>query len=225
MTATTSPTANASAADPKALESTWAVEGMTCASCAARVEKAVQGLPGVLRAEVNLANDTLMLSASAAPDALALQQVLDRAGYKLQSRTHQIGIKGMTCASCVGRVEKALLQVRGVLDAQVNLATEAATVTAASRTSRDALVAAIERAGYEVRAEQASAEDEQGPWLSEGRRVVLAALLSAPLVLPMVGMLWGEHPTLPAWWQWLLATPVQLWLGARFYRADRKSVV
>jgi Cu+-exporting ATPase len=134
----------------------------------------------------------------------------------------QLAVREMTCASCVGRVEKALLKVPGVQQAEVNLATETATITLAAATDPALLVAAVEKAGYgattiEPEAPPAAAEPERG--LGEGTRVVLAALLSAPLVLPMLLMPFGVHAMLPGGWQWLLATPVQFWLGWRFYRA------
>jgi Cu+-exporting ATPase len=191
---------------------------MTCASCAGRVEKAARAVPGVLAADVNLANETVHVRAGVGFDPLTLQQALQRAGYGMPSRTVQLQVQGMTCASCVGRVEKALLQVPGVLEAQVNLASEAAHVTVSEQTANAALVAAVQRAGYDVQAPQTEAQ-LRGPLLGEGARVALAALLSAPLVLPMVAMLWGAHWMPPPLWQWVLATPVQFWLGARFYRA------
>ena len=106
-------------------------------------------------------------------------------------------VQGMTCASCAGRVEKAVQAVPGVLGADVNLANEVATVTVSTQTATDALVAAVQRAGYEVQAPQGEAAD-RGPLLGEGARVVLAALLSAPLVLPMIALLWGAHWMPPA---------------------------
>ena len=200
------------------LESTWPVQGMTCASCAGRVEKAAGAVPGVVEATVNLANETLHVASRGAFDPQVLQQAVQRAGYTLATTTLQLPIEGMTCASCVGRVEKALRQVSGVLEANVNLANETATVTLAGNASVAALGAAVKRAGYGVWAPVGGAEAAQ-PLFGEGARVVLAAILSAPLVLPMIGLLWGQHAMLPPLWQWLLATPVQFWLGARFYRA------
>ena len=217
---------NASVADlplntPQALPTAWPVQGMTCASCAVRVEKAARAVPGVQAAAVNLATDTLNVTAGSGFDPQALRQAVQKAGYTLATTTVQLPIEGMTCASCVGRVEKALRRVPGVLEATVNLASEQATVTLAAGAAADALTAAVKRAGYGVGAPVGSAE-APAPWFGEGRRVVLAALLSAPLVLPMLAMPFlpeGVHAMPPAVWQWLLATPVQFWLGARFYRA------
>jgi Cu+-exporting ATPase len=134
----------------------------------------------------------------------------------------QLQVREMTCASCVGRVEKALLKVPGVQQAEVNLATETATVTLTQATDPALLVAAVEKAGYGATALEPMAKpqaEDAETGLSERSRVLLAALLSAPLVLPMLLMPFGIHAMLPGWWQWLLATPVQFWLGWRFYRA------
>jgi P-type Cu+ transporter len=132
-------------------------------------------------------------------------------------------VDGMTCASCVTRVEKALKKVPGVVEAEVNLATEQAHVVAHVDTAtRAALQEAVRRTGFsvpdEVAADAPPVETAQ-PWLTEGRRVAIAALLSAPLALPMLAEGFGGHGMLPGWLQWALATPVQVWLGARFYRA------
>ena len=203
-----------------AVPSSWLVQGMTCASCVGRVEKVARAVPGVLQAEVNLASESLQLLTGPGFEPQALQQAVHQAGYELPSNSVQLAIEGMTCASCVGRVEKALRQVPGVLDVSVNLATEKATVTVSPRTDVQRLSSAVHQAGYEVTLPQTGAVEPKRRWrLGEGQRVVLAAVLSAPLVLPMVAMLWGQHLMPPPLWQWLLATPVQFWLGARFYRA------
>jgi len=135
-----------------------------------------------------------------------------------------LGIGGMTCASCVGRVERALRKQPGVIDASVNLATETARVTAAA--GDPALTARLRRAvrdaGYEPRAVETDDDPDRERVLGVPRNawpVLIAALLSAPLVGPMVGDLLGKHWMLPALWQFVLATPVQFVLGARFYRA------
>ena len=151
-----------------------------------------------------------------------------------------LAIDGMTCASCVGRVERALKKVPGVIEATVNLATEQASVVfadsagagttlakqpaaaAAAANNGSALLAAVERAGYAasiVEAEESAHAERRPHQGDEGWRVLLACALSLPLMLPMLGDLFGRHWMLSAWLQLLLATPVQFWLGARFYRA------
>ena len=137
-----------------------------------------------------------------------------------------LSIGGMTCATCVGRVERALRKVPGVQDASVNLATESARVAwapgaaAADAAAMDALLRrAVRNAGYEPRAAgQEDAPEDASPWAGF-MPVGIGLLLSAPLVLPMVGDLFGQHWMLPAWMQFVLATPVQFILGARFYKA------
>ncbi len=136
-----------------------------------------------------------------------------------------VGIGGMTCASCVTRVEKALNRLPGVSGASVNLATESARVTVQGLGRAEALARisrAVRDAGYEPRRPQAMDDAPPTGWLGLPRDawpVLLAALLSLPLVLPMAGDLAGRHWMLPAWLQFVLATPVQFVLGARFYRA------
>ena len=145
------------------------------------------------------------------------------------TQTFNLAIDGMTCASCVGRVEGALLAVPGVLSASVNLATSQAQVVAAAQPGAalsPALLAAVGRAGYEARALAGDGAATAAPRARHdaGWRVALAALLSAPLTLPMLGEAFDAHWMLPAWLQFALATPVQLWLGARFYRAGWKAL-
>ena len=147
----------------------------------------------------------------------------DRALEPLQQ--FDLGIGGMTCASCVGRVERALRKVPGVQDASVNLATESARIGMAAPAGSDAaaleaqLRRAVRNAGYEPLAkDQADAAEDLSPWAGF-LPVGVGLALSAPLVLPMLGDLFGQDWMLPAWLQFALATPVQFILGARFYKA------
>lgn len=200
------------------------IEGMTCASCVARVEKAIARVPGVEEVAVNLATEAATVTARDPGAAPAVVQAIVDAGYAVGHQDITLDVHGMTCASCVSRVEKALKAVPGVTAAEVNLATERATVhVLKSATNGAALVSAIARAGYEAAVhapdEAASAGDDARDLWRDRIPVVVGVLLSAPLALPMFGDLFGKHWMLPAWLQFVLATPVQFWLGARFYRA------
>lgn len=136
------------------------------------------------------------------------------------SATLDLGIGGMTCASCVTRVEKALKKVSGVTDAAVNLATESARVSFTPSEQIEArLRRAVRDAGYEPRAADALEQQlDESPWAGFAP-VALGLALSLPLVVPMLGDLAGWHWMLPPWLQFALATPVQFILGTRFYKA------
>ncbi|WP_076888571.1 heavy metal translocating P-type ATPase [Burkholderia pseudomallei] len=260
--------ASALAPSPEIAAARTAIEldiaGMTCASCVGRVEKALAQVPGVARATVNLATEkaTVDADADAHVDTARLIDAVKRAGYRASpvsdpasalapspeiaaARTAiELDIAGMTCASCVGRVEKALAQVPGVARATVNLATEKATVDADADAHVDTarLIDAVKRAGYRAspaiaacapasratatadaaatRPASPSADDRK---LAEARReralVIASAVLTTPLALPMFAAPFGVDAALPAWLQLALASIVQFGFGARFYRA------
>jgi Cu+-exporting ATPase len=144
-----------------------------------------------------------------------------------ETRDWRFSVAGMTCASCAGRIEKALRAVPGVLDASVNLATERAQVHAIDGVTPHQLESAVSAAGYNAKQLDTSPTTDtvantgakREPVLPETRHLLLAIALSLPLVLPMIGMIGGQHRMLPGWVQFALATPVQFWLGARFYKA------
>ncbi len=211
---------------PGQIDWTLPIEGMTCASCVSRVEKALSAIPGVSEANVNLATEAATVRADKGVALNALRAAVEKAGYTVGEQTVQLSIEGMTCASCVARVEKALLKVPGVTSAQVNLATETAEVKLASRDlDVSALTAAVAKAGYAARA--IAEEKRQGEAVKGGNEwwpVAVAAVLSIPLVIPMAAMLFGIEWMLPGWVQFALATPVQFWLGARFYRSGWKAL-
>jgi P-type Cu+ transporter len=145
--------------------------------------------------------------------------------YDARHARLQIKVEGMTCASCAGRVEKALKALEGVQSAAVNLAMETASVDVSTSTITTAdLIRVVEKAGYgaSVADKEDSSKDADRYALSqhrEARAVLIAAILSAPLLIPMLADLAGFHWMLSGWIQWALATPVQFWLGARFYVA------
>jgi Cu+-exporting ATPase len=202
------------------------VTGMTCASCVRRVERALEKKQGVTAASVNLAAEKASLTYDpAATSPGELVGTIRDAGYDADVRERTLGVTGMTCASCVGRVERALEKVPGVLEANVNLANERATVgyVAGQVEPRD-LEEAVEGAGYGVvRGEESSVEDTHE---RENKKLrmdfLLAATLTALILLGGLPMMLGLEPLLPMLWLNLgllvLATPVQFWAGRRFYR-------
>ncbi|OYW25862.1 MAG: copper-translocating P-type ATPase [Hydrogenophilales bacterium 12-63-5] len=188
------------------------------------MEKVLKQLPGVTEATVNLATEIATVAGDT--DMASVQRAIEKAGFSVPTESLKLDILGMTCASCSARVEKALNKVAGVLDASVNLATEQATVKLTQGTSTAALIAAVERAGYEARLPQTTAAPSTLParTLPDWWPVALAIGLSLPLIAPMFASLLGAHWMLPGWLQLALATPVQFWLGARFYRAGWKAL-
>jgi P-type Cu+ transporter len=200
------------------------IEGMTCASCAGRVERALNRLPGV-NAAVNLAGETAEVDydpAQIGPDRLAT--AIEQAGYAVSRDRRELAIHGMTCASCAGRVERALSRVPGVTRAEVNLATEKATVEGVALHPA-MLIGAVQDAGYTADLLTGDAEHGRKMEAEEGRRVrrdlihvAGAAALTAPLLLPMIGVM------LPGWLALIFATPVQFVIGGRFYVAAWKAL-
>src|ERR687897_2274527 len=204
------------------------VTGMTCASCVRRVERVLSKGEGVASASVNFATETAAVEydpSKTSPDDLI--GTIERAGYGTDVHETAFGVTGMTCASCVGRVERALKKIPGVLEASVNLASEKATVRylAGEVEPRD-LEKAVEGAGYGVvRAGEAEAyvEDAHEKECRELRNnFLVAAALTALILAGSLPMMLGFMPPIPMGWLNLgllaLATPVQFWAGWRFYR-------
>ena len=202
------------------------ITGMTCASCVARVEKAIARVPGVASASVNLATERADIRYDGAPVREAVVAAIRGTGYDIEVATLEVGIEGMTCASCVLRVEKAIAAVPGVLSASVNLATERATVQAADGS------AAIRGAGYEPQAAKVGATDKAAAREEEQGRLKRDLLIAGGLTLPIFLLEMGSH-LIPALHHWLamsvgrtplyllyflLATIVQFGPGLRFYR-------
>ena len=202
------------------------IDGMTCASCAGRVEKSLAKVPGVRSVSVNLATEQARIEAPA-ESLPALVEAVQQAGYSVPAHSLELDISGMTCASCAGRVEKALAKVPGVKSVSVNLATERAHVELLGQVDPGLLLNAVTQAGYGAslhQSEKTTEDDQQKRLHRERWALTLAIVLALPLVLPMLLAPFGVHWMLPAWAQFVLATPVQFVLGARFYVAAWKAV-
>ncbi|WP_166838373.1 heavy metal translocating P-type ATPase [Rheinheimera pleomorphica] len=200
------------------------IKGMSCASCASRIRTALRQLDDVTDVSVNLASDTATVSGSAPTSVLA--EAITAAGYQLDSIETQYAVSGMSCASCASRIEKTLMTLPGVISANVNLATEQLHLSLSQPLSLSQLQQALAGSRYQLSELTAHKAAEHGAsqaatrfYQAESWPVLGAALLTLPLVLPMVGLLFGADWMLPALWQWLLATPVQFYFGARFYKA------
>ena len=222
-------------AQPKLIHETLSlpIEGMSCASCVGRVERALKQVRGVLDASVNLATERAEIRLSDPGVRTDVIRAIEDAGYGVVSPAVELAIEGMTCASCVGRVERALRAVPGVTQAVVNLATERATVTGSADIA--ALVAAVGEAGYEARpidrGGNTTAEADKRRQI-EVRVLMRDLLLAAGLTLPVFALEMGSHiiPGMHAliastigmaasWFiQFGLTSLVLVIPGARFYR-------
>ena len=252
MTELANPQRSAEAAATPARTAELDIGGMTCASCAMRVEKALAKVPGVVRASVNLATERARIDSDATVELETLANAVRKVGYEATPsaraddaasvqtpQTAELTIGGMTCASCAMRVEKALAKVPGVASASVNLATETATVNLSDAAiETEALIAAVKKAGYEAfliaPPDTAPAGDDAGSALPVDRKreqtrrelaaVLASAVLTLPLAAPMIGEWFGVHVMLAPWLQFGLASIVQFVFGARFYRAAYRAV-
>ncbi|MUO45761.1 heavy-metal-associated domain-containing protein, partial [Agrobacterium vitis] len=216
------------------LPTDFGIEGMSCASCVVRVEKAIAAVPGVASAIVNLATERATVTYNEVVPTEAVLQAIEKAGYEPKLETRELGVEGMTCASCVSRVEKALKSVQGVRQATVNLATEKATVRVVSGTSTLVLEDAVRAAGYEVRRITAvrSTDNDEDRRDREANRLTMSLALSAALTLPLFVLEMGSHfiPAVHDWImvnigmgnnlviQFVLATAVLFGPGLRFFR-------
>lgn len=169
------------------------IEGMTCASCVGRVERALSSSEGVKEASVNLATETARVVATSNVHRSALIAAIDDAGYSAELPTITLGIEGMTCASCVGRVEKALERVDGVQRASVNLATTRATITGLAAT--DTLLEAVRQAGYDAHEENTERSSQDNEEKRDEEAILLRGrvALSALLTLPVFVLEMGSH--------------------------------
>ena len=208
------------------------IEGMSCASCVGRVERGLRAVPGVTEAHVNLATERANVRFEAPADQGALIEAIEAVGYDVPASSVELAVEGMTCASCVGRVERALKAVPGVTEASVNLATERATVRGTADAA--ALIAAIDDVGYEAR-EVSGGDDARANASAkrdeEARNLKRSVLIASLLTLPVIVLEMGSHLVpaihdlamgaigMRANWtiQFVLTTLVLFGPGLRFY--------
>lgn len=214
------------------LKSSFQIKGMSCASCVSRIETALKKVDGVTQASVNLATERADITSNISIDRQALINAIEHAGYDVVDETTELSIDGMTCASCVSRVEKALKAVPGVKEANVNLATERVTITGTANVA--ALIAAIAKAGYDAKqiqsaipdqAEHLEKKDQERAELK--RDLILATIFALPVFILEMGshLIPGMHHLIAqtigiqnSWYlQFILTTLVLVIPGRRFY--------
>ncbi len=211
---------------------TFQIEGMTCASCVGRAERALAKLDGVVSVSVNLANETAQVTYEEPADVGTMLAALTEAGYPAATQEVTLNVEGMTCASCVGRVERALLKAPGVLEASVNLATETATVRYAERaiSPRD-IAAIVTDAGYPAKLKDAEKPRDMNRKAKEAAHLKTMLIIAAVLALPVFALEMGGH-IFPGFrdfingtlgeqnsrlLQFALTTVVLFWPGLSFY--------
>jgi Cu+-exporting ATPase len=216
------------------------VDGMTCASCVARVERVLSKVPGVTEVAVNLAAETARISHAPEVEPSSLAAVLSKAGYPARIETLTLDVQGMTCASCVGRVEKALRSTAGVVEASVNLASESARLRYyPGQVDATALLAKLAKRGYPALVrEQSAAGTTQARKAEEVQTLRHLLIWAACLGLPVFILEMGGHmvPAFHHWvnatlgesnsriLQWVLATLVLAGPGRRFYATGARAL-
>ena len=195
------------------------ITGMNCSTCAATLEKGLAEIPGVKQANVNFASEKATIEYDPSNvDLNKIKDIVSQIGYGLATKKSIFPVGDMTCAACVARVEEALSSVPGVISANVNLATEKATVEYTEETSIADLRLAVKEAGYTLGQETAVLEDVS---VTSGRelrivrnRFIFAAIFAASIM----ALMWVPNFSGKQYLLWALATPVQFWAGWRFYR-------
>lgn len=221
----------------KIKEATVPISGMTCAACAIRIEKGLKKLEGVESASVNLALETSTVVYD--PEKISLGDIRSRIeslGYGVVSDKAELSITGMTCAACAARIEKGLRKLPGVLEANVNLALETATVEYdAGQVGVNDLIRQVEKLGYQAAAkgDQTDAEtvDRRAEEIDrQTGKFLFSLILSLPLLWAMVGhfsftsFIWLPEMFMNPWVQLALATPVQFVVGRQFYVGAYKAL-
>ncbi len=204
---------------PKSQKTNIHITGMSCTTCAATIEKALSETAGVGQAKVNFASEKATVEYDPAKVDLAqIKDTISQLGYGAATKKSVFPVRGMTCASCVARVEQALAGIPGVVSANVNLASEKATVEYVEGTEIADLRRAVKDAGYELGAEAETLEDVTTASQREIKKVRNRFILAVVLAAAIMALMWTPAFTGKPYLLWALATPVQFWAGLRFYR-------
>ncbi|MGM0867529.1 MAG: heavy metal translocating P-type ATPase [Bacillota bacterium] len=224
----------------KAIEEqiTLGITGMSCASCATRIEKNLSKVEGVTQSSINLASEKAKVTFD--PNRVSVDQLIEqvkKTGYDVSKETATLSITGMTCASCAARIEKGLKKVEGVLNASVNLASEKATVEfIPGKTGVNQLLTLVKKTGYEAKLHEDTIEDSEreerkNEYKEQRNKFILGAILSALFLVQMVSDFARGYEFFPdfefhlnPWIQLLLATPVQFYVGGHFYKDAYKAL-
>jgi Cu+-exporting ATPase len=195
------------------------ITGMTCTTCASTIEKGLSQTPGVEQADVNFASEKASVKYDPTKVDLAkIKDTVSELGYGIAVKKSIFPVGGMTCASCVARVEEALSSVPGVISASVNLASEKATVEYLEGTAPADMRRAVKDAGYELGAEAQALEDVTTAAQRDVRTLRNRFIVAAILAAAIMALGWGPYFVGKSYLLWALATPVQFWAGLRFYR-------
>jgi len=195
------------------------ITGMTCTTCAATIEKGLAETPGVEQANVSFASEKAIVEYDPSKvDLTKIKDTISQIGYGVATKKSIFPVGGMTCASCVARVEEALSSVPGVISAKVNLASEKATVEYTEETGIADLRQAVKDAGYELGSETERLEDITIAAQRELRDVRNRFIFAAILAASIMALMWTPSFAGKPYLLWALATPVQFWVGWRFYR-------
>lgn len=211
---------------------TLGITGMTCAACSNRVEKSLSRVNGVKSAAVNPANEkaTIVFDESKTSVHELISRV-EKTGYGVTEERIELSLSGMTCAACATRIEKVLSKTDGVIQANVNLASEKATVKYINgKTDVDTLIGRVKKTGYDAKPavkENAEAEKavKEQQYKKQRNAFIIGAVISIPFLVAMIGEFTGNHALMmPGWLQFLLATIVQFTIGWRFIRGAYNSL-
>jgi Cu+-exporting ATPase len=203
----------------KLIKTSIKINGMSCANCAANIEKALSKLPGVRNAAVNFASEKAIIEY--APDEIKASAIIDAIaglGFKPVTVKSSFAVNGMSCASCVARVEKAIINVPGVVSASVNLANGQAMVSYLEDVPLSAIKQAVQDNGFETGNVKAAVEDVIDTVNRETKKLRNSLIIAA--ILGVAVFVLGFLPSFAAkpYLLWALATPVQFWAGLRFYK-------